>query len=110
MELVVHESAEGNTPGWDITSFDENREEIFIEVKSTTGKTITSVDLTENEWKAASNPENRKKYYLYLVTEALSDSPPIQILENPYAWVNSGKLGIRPTVQELSLHLLETED
>ena len=50
-------------------------------------------------------------YYLYLVTEALkTDSPPIQILENPYDWVNSGKLGIRPTVQELSLHLLETED
>ena len=110
-DQVVHESAEGNTPGWNITSFDENREKIFIKVKSTTGKTITSVDLTENEWKAASNPENRENYYLYLVTEALkTDSPPIQILENPYDWVNSGKLGIRPTVQELSLHRLETED
>jgi len=107
-EQIVHESAEGNTPGWDITSFDENGEKIFIEVKSTTSKTITSVDLTENEWKAASNPENRENYYLYLVTEALkTDSPPIQILENPYDWVNSGKLGIRPTVQELSLHLLK---
>ena len=107
-EEVVHESAEGNTPGWDITFFDENGEKIFIEVKSTTSKTITSVDLTENEWKAASNPENRENYYLYLVTEALkTDSPPIQILENPYAWVNSGKLSIRPTVYELSLHLLE---
>ena len=110
-EQIVHESAEGNTPGWDITSFDENGEKIFIEVKSTTSKTITSVDLTENEWKAASNPENKENYYLYLVTEALkTDSPPIQILENPYDWVNSGKLGIRPTVQELSLHRLETED
>ena len=110
VEQVVHESAKGNTPGWDITSFDENREEIFIEVKSTTGKTITSVDLTENEWKAASKPENRKKYYLYLVTEALSDSPPIQILRNPWDRVNNGELGIRPTVHELSLHLLKTED
>lgn len=109
VEKLVHESAEGNTPGWDITSFDENGEKIFIEVKSTTGKTITSVDLTENEWKAASNPENRENYYLYLVTEALNtDSPPIQILENPYDWVNSGKLGIRPTVHELSLRLLKT--
>ena len=80
-------------------------------MKSTTGKTITSVDLTENEWKAASNPENRENYYLYLVTEALdTDSPPIQTLKNPYDWVSSGKLGIRPTVHELSLHLLETED
>ena len=111
VEKVVHESAKGNTPGWDITSFDENGEEIFIEVKSTTGKTITSVDLTENEWKAASNPENRENYYLYLVTEALeTDSPPIQTLQNPYDWVSKGKLGIRPTVHELSLRLLKTED
>ena len=49
--------------------------------------------------------------YLYLVTEALkTDSPPIQTLQNPCDWVNSGKLGIRTTVHELSLHLLKTED
>ena len=110
-EQIVHESAEGNTPGWDITSFDENGEKIFIEVKSTTGKTITSVDLTENEWKAASNPENRENYYLYLVTEALATtSPPIQILQNPWNWVDQGELGIRPTVHELLLHRLGTEN
>ena len=34
---------------WDITSFDENAEKIFIEVKLTTGKTITSVDITDVE-------------------------------------------------------------
>ena len=28
----------------------KNGEKMFIEVKSTTGKTITSVDLTENEF------------------------------------------------------------
>ena len=110
-DQVVHESAEGNTPGWDITSFDENGEKIFIEVKSTTGETITSVDITDNEWKDASNPAYRENYYLYIVTEALATtSPPIKTLRNPWDWVNSGKLGIRTTVHELSLHLLETED
>ena len=108
---VVHESAKGNTPGWDITSFDENGEKIFIEVKSTTGETITSVYITDNEWKAASKPAYRENYYLYLVTEALATtSPPIQILQNPWNWVDQGELGIRPTVNELSLHQLETED
>ena len=105
VEQVVHESAEGNTPGWDITSFDENREEIFIEVKSTTGKTITSVDITDNEWKAASNLKYRENYYLYLVTEALTTaSPPIQILKNPWGYVAKDQLDIRPIVHELSLH------
>jgi hypothetical protein len=102
---VVHESAKGNTPGWDITSFDENREKIFIEVKSTTGKTITSVDITDNEWKAASNLKYRENYYLYLVTEALTTaSPPIQILKNPWGYVAKDQLDIRPIVHELSLH------
>ena len=111
VEQVVHEAAEGNTPGWDITSFNESGEKIFIEVKSTIGKTIKSVDITENEWKAASNPAHRENYYLYLVTEAIdTDSPPIQILRNPWDRVNNGELGIRPTVHELSLHLLKTED
>ena len=106
VEQVVHESAVGNTPGWDITSFDENGEKIFIEVRSTTGKTITSVDITDNEWKEASNPTYRENYYLYLVTEALATtSPPIQVLKNPREYVDKDKLGIRPVVHELSFHL-----
>ena len=100
---VVHESAEGNTPGWDITSFNEKGEEIFIEVKSSTGKTITSVDITDNEWKAAS--KFREKYYLYLVTNALASTcPPIEILKNPWFYVDKDEIEIRPIVHELSLH------
>ena len=34
----------------------------------------------------------------------------VLVLEKPYAWVNSGERGIRPTVYELLLHLPETED
>jgi hypothetical protein len=101
-DKVVHEAAEGNTPGWDITSFDKDGEKIYIEVKSSTGKIITSVDITDNEWKAAS--DNRDKYFLYLVTNALATtSPPIEILRNPWHYVDKGDLEIRPIVHELSL-------
>ena len=33
-------------------------------VKSITGKTITSVDITDNEWKVASNLKYKENYYL----------------------------------------------
>ena len=98
---IIHESAAGNKPGWDITSFDENGTKIFIEVKSSTGKTITSVDITDNEWKAAS--VHKDKYFLYLVTKALATSPPIEILRNPWDYIDKKVLDIRPLVYEFSL-------
>ncbi len=101
---VIHESAEGNTPGWDITSFNEEGEKIFIEVKSSTGKVITSIDITSNEWKAAS--DHKDKYFLYLVTKALTTTtPPVEILKNPWSYVDRGELEIKPIVHELSLQL-----
>jgi len=103
-EKIIHESAQSNKPGWDITSFNEKGEKIFIEVKSTTSKKIDSIELTSNEWKAASNPKIRDRYYLYLVTEVLrSKSPPIEILKNPWAYVDKGGLEIKPMIYELSL-------
>jgi hypothetical protein len=101
---VIHESAEGNTPGWGITSFNEEGEKIFIEVKSSTGKVITSIDITSNEWKAAS--DHKDKYFLYLVTNALTTTtPPVEILKNPWSYVDRGELEIKPIVHELSLQL-----
>jgi len=41
-------------PGWDITSYDKTGSEIFIEVKSTKGNTINQLEITGNEWDAAS--------------------------------------------------------
>ena len=74
-------------------------------MKSSTGKTITSVDITDNEWKAASSPKYRENYLLYLVTEVLATiNPPIKILRNPWGYVAKDQLDIRPIVHELSLH------
>jgi hypothetical protein len=61
--------------GWDITSFDVDETEIFIEVKSSVGKTISAVNLTVNEWQAACDAVRRDRYYIYVVTSALSGKP-----------------------------------
>lgn len=90
-------------PGWDITSFDADGDKIFIEVKSSMSKTISSIELTINEWTAAQKPKNRNKYCLYLVTSALSDSPKIERLEDPAGFVEESILKIEPSTFLLSL-------
>ena len=69
-------------PGYDITSYDDKGEEIYIEVKSSSGKTINDVDLTKNEILAMLNKKTKEKYYIYLVTNALT-KPEIEVIKNP---------------------------
>tara|TARA_B100001121_G_scaffold304974_1_gene321397 strand:- start:100 stop:1293 length:1194 start_codon:yes stop_codon:yes gene_type:complete len=69
-------------PGYDITSYNEKGEEIFIEVKSSKGKTINDIDLTKNELLAMLNKKNRQKFQIYLVTNALTN-PEIEVIKNP---------------------------
>ena len=69
-------------PGYDITSFDNNGDEIFIEVKSSSGKTINDVDLTKNEIMSMFNKKTKEKFYIYLVTNALT-KPEIEVIKNP---------------------------
>ncbi len=91
--------------GWDITSFDENGDEFFIEVKASIGKTISSINLTANEWGAAKDTRRRERYYIYLVTNALSATPRIERLQNPAAYVESGQLPCEAIVYEMQLSL-----
>jgi hypothetical protein len=94
---------EGEFPGWDITSFDADGREFFIEVKSCAGKAVSSVDLTVNEWKAARDAARRDRYYIYLVTSALSAKPVIERLRNPASYVDDRQLSCEPIVYELDL-------
>jgi hypothetical protein len=89
--------------GWDITSFDDRGEEFLIEVKSCAGAKIFNVDLTVNEWQAACHQANRHRYCIYLVTNALSANPRIEVLRNPAAFVESKTLSCDPIVYELQL-------
>lgn len=64
-DRVRWHAAEKDFVGWDITSFDEDGCEIYIEVKSSIGETFSSFGLTVNEWQAACDPMRRERY-LYL--------------------------------------------
>lgn len=92
--------ANNEYPGYDITSYNELGEEIYIEVKSTSGKVINSVEITENEWRAASAKYN--KYYIYLVSNALTkDIKIIEMINNPKLLVDNETIEISPSVFEL---------
>ena len=101
VDAIVWEADEGNTPGWDISSFDESRKRICIEVKSSIGKTISSVEVTDNEWKAAQIEGGR--YKIYIVTRAMSKAPKIEILHNPFQYVGEDELDFKPILFRLSL-------
>jgi hypothetical protein len=87
--------------GWDITSFDENGNEFFIEVKASIGKSISCINLTVNEWTAACDTRRKDRYFVYLVTNVLSVTPRIERLQNPAAYVQSGQLSCEAIVYEL---------
>jgi hypothetical protein len=90
-------------PGWDITSFADDGREVFIEVKSSVRKTVSSVNLTANEWDAARDPSRRDHYLIYLVTNALSSAPIIERLANPASLVDEGKITCEPIVYVVDL-------
>jgi hypothetical protein len=100
---IVHHAAQGEFPGWDITSYDTDGKAIYIEVKASIGKVISTVDITVNEWAAAQHEQHKDRYHLYFVTEALSKTPRIEILKAPYAFVSSGELALEPSVFQLDL-------
>jgi hypothetical protein len=102
-DRVVWHAKDAEYVGWDITSFDLDGNEIFIEVKSSVGRTVSAVFLTINEWQAACHSTRRERYYVYIVTNALSKSPVIERLCNPAAYVESSQLACDPIVYELDL-------
>jgi Domain of unknown function (DUF3883)/MrcB-like, N-terminal domain len=102
-DLVRWHGPEQEFCGWDITSFDDDGREFFIEVKSSVGKAIACVTLTVNEWETARDTARRDRYYIYIVTNALSAAPTIERLRNPASYVDSKQLSCEAIVYELQL-------
>lgn len=100
---IVHEEAKGSRPGWDITSFGKDGEKIYIEVKATTASRFDVFELTANEWRAAHAVETRDRYYVYLVTSALTKKPQIEIIEAPHQLLTTKILDARPVGYAVSL-------
>ena len=84
-----------------ITSYDEHGCKKLIEVKSCQGKIMNALEITRNEWKAAS--QHRGDYYIYIVTEALSQNPKVEVLRDPFAYVEGSRLTLTPQRYVLDL-------
>jgi hypothetical protein len=84
-------------PGYDLKSYDESGEEIFIEVKSTNKKEKKGFDITANEWKNAQKLGD--KYFIYLVMQAQVESKRkiTAKIRNPYKVVENGKMLCKTT-------------
>ena len=89
-------------PGWDITSYNTDGSEKFIEVKSTKGSKINQLEITSNEWDAAKREGD--KYFIYLVNNALNNEIKIfEMINNPAKLVDENTIDLSTSVYELKL-------
>ena len=91
---------EGETPGWDIQYLDGVGNLIRVEVKSTESETLSSIELTANEWRAAN--KHRSEYRLALVGSCLSNEPIIEFIDDPVGCLNRCELEVVPSRYEIS--------
>lgn len=80
--------------GYDILSFDENENEIYIEVKSTT-TSMLEFDLTKNELEKSKR--FGKSYWIYRVIKLRTSSPEIVTFQDPYTLIKENRLELKPT-------------
>lgn len=94
--------SQNRTPGWDITSFDVEGNEIYIEVKASEGETISDIELTVNEWNQANKMVESNNYKIYLVTDVFQN-PVIRVIDNPAHLVREGTLTLNIARYQLLL-------
>ena len=86
---------EGEHPGYDILSYNDDGSERWIEVKASKGTKISNIEITENERETAcSAPEGR--YWIYLV-ENVFKRPVLSTIQNPVnslTWSNDNPIPI----------------
>jgi hypothetical protein len=96
------EDAGSRTPGWDITSFDKDGHELYIEVKASEGRKISDVELTVNEWIQAERNIASNQYKVYLVSNVFLN-PVIEVVDNPAKMVKKGELTLNVARYQLFL-------
>ena len=87
-------------PGYDIQSFDEGGNEIYIEVKSTKGKSKNYFEISENEINAARSLG--KNYFIYQVTSALTEPKISTVINDLFDFADKNKILIEPMVHRVS--------
>ncbi|MBB1275818.1 MrcB family domain-containing protein [Pseudoalteromonas sp. SR43-3] len=103
LDKIVHEEAEKNRPGWDISSYNENGEKMRIEVKASSTSIINSLTITSNEWQAAKKYGD--SYYIYLVYDVTArGASRIEIIKNPVEYYNNQLFSIQIESYNLKLN------
>lgn len=96
-------SKKDDSCGYDIKSFDNSGEEIFIEVKTTNSlPNDFRIFITSNEFETARELGN--KYHLYVVFNPNSSNPKIYDMGNPF--IEEGKAKLIPVTYKLHLRKL----
>lgn len=107
VKAIKHISKENDAAGYDILSFDENGNEIYIEVKSTRAKPgDANFYLTANELERAKNDMN---YWVYIVFEANSANPKIWRINNPFE-NNKDKISLVPVAFRVRIGVEENSN
>ena len=68
---------EAEAKGWDLEVHGGD-EPILVEVKGLLGQTLVC-ELTPNEYEKMLKPENRERYIIYVVNNALAEGPAVPI-------------------------------
>ena len=89
-------------PGYDIKSFNEDGEEIYIEVKSTVSKGKDYFEISDNEVLAAKSLKD--SYFIYQVTDALANPKINARVRNPMKYVEENKILLEPWIYKMFIH------
>ncbi len=93
-KIVKQYEDKTNFPGYDIKSFDEFGEEIYIEVKSTSGVKRNNFEISENEIEAAR--KFKEKYFIYHVVNSPKNPRIDGFIQNPINKISRKEIIIEP--------------
>lgn len=87
--------------GWDITSFDEEGNEIYIEVKATQTDSVYGFIISANEWAKANDSEYADRYRIYRVLKALTKEPEVIVIKNIRSLISGNELVANPLAYKI---------
>jgi Holliday junction resolvase-like predicted endonuclease len=92
---------EGEKPGYDISCENQEGVMMYIEVKGTTTSKFSDFIITANELKVAE--VLKEDFYIYFVTDCLSQTPKVQPVRNPVAKINTNEWSTSPISYSVSI-------
>ena len=100
-KIVKQYEDKSSYPGYDIQSFDENGNKIFIEVKSTKSKKKDFFEISDNEIKAAKYYKDQ--FYIYQVVNALVDPKIDARIKNPISYIDQDRILLDPWIYKMKI-------